>query len=252
MSTFRGPNDERAQDNLDIAHHLFLMSLNGELYLAPITQKPERVLDIGTGTGIWAMDFADQHPATEVVGTDLSPIQPRWTPPNCKFEIDDANDDWTFAKNSFDFIHVRYLLGCISDWPRFYGQVMEHLKPGAYLEQVELSTNFKSEDDTVNPDNILGQSGPIFIEAAKTIGMSLTIIDEMKGYIEEAGFEDVVLKEYRWPVGTWSEDPKLKELGRWNQVHLLEGMEGFVLAWLTRIMGVRYNPGRAVPGLATD
>ena len=104
----------------------------------------------------------------------------------------------------------------------------------------------------MNPDNILGQSGPIFIEAAKTIGMSLTIIDEMKGYIEEAGFEDVVLKEYRWPVGTWSEDPKLKELGRWNQVHLLEGMEGFVLAWLTRIMGVRYNPGRAVPGLATD
>ena len=128
MSTFRGPNDERAQDNLDIAHHLFLMSLNGELYLAPITQKPERVLDIGTGTGIWAMDFADQHPATEVVGTDLSPIQPRWTPPNCKFEIDDANDDWTFAKNSFDFIHVRYLLGCISDWPRFYGQVMEYTR----------------------------------------------------------------------------------------------------------------------------
>lgn len=33
-------------------------------------------LDIGTGTGIWAIDFADEHPETTVIGTDLSPIQP--------------------------------------------------------------------------------------------------------------------------------------------------------------------------------
>jgi methylase of polypeptide subunit release factors len=33
------------------------------------------VLDIGTGTGIWAIDFADEHPEAEVIGTDLSPIQ---------------------------------------------------------------------------------------------------------------------------------------------------------------------------------
>lgn len=33
------------------------------------------VIDIGTGTGIWAIDFADEHPESEVIGTDLSPIQ---------------------------------------------------------------------------------------------------------------------------------------------------------------------------------
>jgi SAM-dependent methyltransferase len=38
-----------------------------------------RVLDAGTGTGMWAIDFADEYVDTgaQVVGNDLSPIQPR-------------------------------------------------------------------------------------------------------------------------------------------------------------------------------
>ena len=27
-------------------------------------------------------DFADEYPNTEVIGTDISPIQPTWVPPN--------------------------------------------------------------------------------------------------------------------------------------------------------------------------
>ncbi|MCJ1257875.1 hypothetical protein MMC24_005703 [Lignoscripta atroalba] len=59
----------------------------------------------------------------------------------------------------------------------------------------------------------------------------------MEGYLKEAGFEDVTLHAYRWPVGPWSKDPKLKELGKWSQLHLLEGLEGMVMALLTRVMG---------------
>lgn len=107
----------------------------------------QKVLDVGTGTGIWAMsvphrstclltnvirtlrcysDFADQYPSAIVTGTDLSPIQPTWVPPNCRFEIDDAAGDWTFDKDSFDFIHARGLYGCIADWPAFYKNVYEY------------------------------------------------------------------------------------------------------------------------------
>jgi methylase of polypeptide subunit release factors len=49
--------------------------MEGKLYLAPI-EAPSKVLDIGTGTGIWAMDFGDEFPEAEVIGTDISPIQP--------------------------------------------------------------------------------------------------------------------------------------------------------------------------------
>ncbi|KAL1987708.1 hypothetical protein VTN96DRAFT_2548 [Rasamsonia emersonii] len=73
------PNDEEEQDRMDMWHHIYLLLLGGELYLAPI-KNPQRVLDLGTGTGIWAIQFADEHPSAQVIGTDLSPIQPKWVP----------------------------------------------------------------------------------------------------------------------------------------------------------------------------
>ena len=80
------PTDEKEQNRLDLHHEIFLELLCGKLHLAPLV-RPQRILDLGTGTGIWAIDMADAHPGAQVIGTDLSPIQPKWVPPNCKFEI---------------------------------------------------------------------------------------------------------------------------------------------------------------------
>jgi methylase of polypeptide subunit release factors len=53
------------------------MSLHGRLHLAPLKDiKLERALDFGTGTGIWAIEFAEKYPNCQVIGSDLSPIQP--------------------------------------------------------------------------------------------------------------------------------------------------------------------------------
>jgi methylase of polypeptide subunit release factors len=54
---------------------------NQGIYEAPL-EDPEKILDIGTGTGIWAIEMADMFPNAEVIGTDLSPIQPDWIPSN--------------------------------------------------------------------------------------------------------------------------------------------------------------------------
>lgn len=63
---------------VDLQHHLMYLTFHGKLYTAPIPKEQQlhRVLDVGTGTGIWAIDFADEHPETKVLGIDLSPIQP--------------------------------------------------------------------------------------------------------------------------------------------------------------------------------
>ena len=45
----------------DLQHHLFLLTLDDQLSLAPIGNNLQNVLDVGTGTGIWALDFGKPH-----------------------------------------------------------------------------------------------------------------------------------------------------------------------------------------------
>nr|XP_036583470.1 methyltransferase domain-containing protein [Colletotrichum truncatum]KAF6792513.1 methyltransferase domain-containing protein [Colletotrichum truncatum] len=74
------PNDPREIERLDLQHALCLMTLRNALGRAPPAapgSNAKRVLDIGTGSGLWAIDFGEEHPETAVYGVDLSPVQPR-------------------------------------------------------------------------------------------------------------------------------------------------------------------------------
>ena len=48
---------QKESDRLDIMHKLTEVTLGGKLNLAPVPSNPQRILDIGTGTGIWAMEM---------------------------------------------------------------------------------------------------------------------------------------------------------------------------------------------------
>jgi ubiquinone/menaquinone biosynthesis C-methylase UbiE len=43
---------------MELAHHIYFLLLEGKLHLSPVV-NPQRVLDLGTGTGGWAVDFAE-------------------------------------------------------------------------------------------------------------------------------------------------------------------------------------------------
>lgn len=130
------PNDEEEQSRLDLYHHIFLMMLGGGLYTAPLDkEKPHRILDVGTGTGIWAVDMADLHPQAEVIGNDISPIQPSWVPHNLKFEVDDIEEDWTYEDNFFDYIHMRSLSGSIVNWQALLKNAYKLINPPPSLPQ---------------------------------------------------------------------------------------------------------------------
>jgi hypothetical protein len=46
-------------------------------------------------------------------------------PTNCRFEIDDARDEWTYPPDFWDYIHIRGLFGSIDDWDVLYGKAYE-------------------------------------------------------------------------------------------------------------------------------
>jgi len=46
-------------NRLDIVHHIYLLLMDGNLVKAPIPDGIQRILDVGTGTGIWAIDAAE-------------------------------------------------------------------------------------------------------------------------------------------------------------------------------------------------
>jgi hypothetical protein len=53
------PNDEQEKARLDFLHHVYSVWLDEKLFLVPIPpEKLNRVPDIGTGTGIWAIELS--------------------------------------------------------------------------------------------------------------------------------------------------------------------------------------------------
>ena len=72
----------------------------------------------------WPIEFAEDHPSSEVLGMDLSPIQPEFAPKNCSFRVDNVEEDW-MPDEFFDFIHSRAMLAAIKDWPKFIKQAFE-------------------------------------------------------------------------------------------------------------------------------
>lgn len=103
-----------------------------------------------------------------------------------------------------------------------------------------MSIQFASDDGTVTDDHVLAVWSKTFIEAGEKFGKTFRIADLAKGYLQDAGFQNVTERQYKLPIGPWSRDKKLKKLGRWNLVHCEQGIEGWAMALLTRVMGVSY------------
>jgi hypothetical protein len=61
VNPYSFPNDDREQDREDLKHAMFLKLFNKTLHFAPVPATGAHVLDLGTGTGIWAVDCAYTH-----------------------------------------------------------------------------------------------------------------------------------------------------------------------------------------------
>ncbi|KAF4500228.1 hypothetical protein FAGAP_3561 [Fusarium agapanthi] len=234
-----GTNDEKQNESMDINHHVLTLVLDGALYLAPITKDIKNAIDVGTGTGIWAIDFADSFPDAQVIGTDVSPIQPGWIPPNLRFDIEDCTQEWTFAPNSQDYIHFRWLVGSIVDWGQLFKEAYRCLKPGGYIESHEALSRMDCDDGTITDKSAMHQWGKFFVEGGKKIGRSFTIVEDgvQRSAMEKAGFVNLEERDFKVPIGGWPKDSKMKEIGKYAQATLEQDIEGYVLFMANTVEG---------------
>ncbi|KAK6205787.1 hypothetical protein LQW54_008271 [Pestalotiopsis sp. IQ-011] len=228
------PNDEQEINRLDLQHRIALQVLDWKLYLAPI-ESPSRVLDLGTGTGIWAIEFADQNPGSDVLGTDLSPIQPEYVPANCRFEIDDAEDEWIYSQK-FDYIHARYMCAFLTDFPKLFRSLYDNLEPGGWTEWMEMLIYFQSPDDTLE-GTALQRWNTLIIEGVKNMGRNVLSCKKYKRWMQEVGFDRVTEQKFTVPANTWAKGRKNKELGALQMVNNLNGVYGLTMTVLTKGLG---------------
>ncbi|TXC03321.1 hypothetical protein FocTR4_00001975 [Fusarium oxysporum f. sp. cubense] len=188
------------------------MLLDNNLFLAPIPPHVQRVLDVGTGSGIWAM-------------------QPEWVPPNVHFEIADATLTWPWKDNYFDFIHIRYLFGSVQDWPALFQEAYRCCAPGGWVQSCEADIHFYSDDGTTDSELALQKWADLYEKGGAETGRTFFLQQEalQERSITEAGFTDVRIFDYKLPVGGWTNNRKLSELGEYVRLTLENDLEGYTL-----------------------
>ncbi|PVF95011.1 S-adenosyl-L-methionine-dependent methyltransferase [Serendipita vermifera] len=150
------PSDEIEFLRLDKQHAAHLISLGGlyscpdlvEEILAPQPGVTKEILDLGCGTGIWALSMARQFPHARVKGVDVvpTPLNPDQIPPNVEFEIDDINLGLSHLANRFDIVHMRCVGGGLTDYGQGVTYAAQCVKPGGLILLVDYNLQLCAED----------------------------------------------------------------------------------------------------------
>ncbi|KAI1411059.1 S-adenosyl-L-methionine-dependent methyltransferase [Hypoxylon sp. FL1857] len=228
------PSDKQEQERMNLQHEISVEVHDGELHLCP-ARNPRRVLDVGTGTGIWAIEYARRHPDSEVLGIDLNPVPaPPFIAPNCHFHIADVYEDWKFNR-PFDFIHVRSL-GEPTDQRRLFKSIYDNLAPGGWVEFQEWILHAQSSDRSLE-GTAFQKWNKLMAEGVKNLGRSLFYILDYKRQLEQTGFENIIERKYAVPTNTWPPGKQSQRIGAMQRNNTLQVIDIYSLSVFSQGLG---------------
>ncbi|SPJ70438.1 uncharacterized protein FTOL_00166 [Fusarium torulosum] len=206
------PNNQQEQDRNVIQHTVIVYVFEGHLHLSPITSRPKRVLDVGTGPGTWALEFAQKHPHCSVLGVDIEPVKPSYSRPNCSFMTMDITHDWDFADGgNFDFIHVRQL-GDIPDKKALIQSTFDNLKPGGWVEFTEWIAHLHSPNHSLK-GTALRRWNDFLEQGMRNLGTTIKYPNQFKPFLQEVGYERIIETRHGAPTNACYPGKKLQRIG---------------------------------------
>jgi len=126
--------------------------------------------------------------------------------------------------------------GSVSSWPELYQKIFTHLKPGyGWIEQVEIDLQPRCDDGTLSANSPLIQWYNYLADATHRANRPIAYQHNTRQMLQAAGFIDIQETIIRAPYNTWPSDPHQKDIGRWYNIGISEGLEALSLAAFTRV-----------------
>ncbi|OJD18813.1 hypothetical protein AJ78_01220 [Emergomyces pasteurianus Ep9510] len=213
-----GPVDDDEIERLELQHRVLSKVFDNRLVFPPV-HSLRRVLDCGYGNGAWAVEVAEQYPACEVIGVDISPhMKPDDTPENLWLQVDDLNRTFTFPPNYFDLVHSRLVASGLhrQRWPRYIRDIKRTLRPGGWVQMAEMYLNVQSDNGTITNNHALRQWSSRYVRGIEDV-KDPRIAMNLGNLLTSAGFVNVETKLINVPLAPWSTDARLREIGNMNR-----------------------------------
>jgi len=79
----------------------------------------------------------------------------------------------------------------------------------------------------------------LMIQAGAKSGMRFDVCTDLRGWLVDTGFVNVIERKLCVAIGNWPKDPYQKKLGIWNQARLDKGVRDFTERRMRNTMDVR-------------
>lgn len=197
--------------------------MSDEIIHAPLhLHTPDKILDVGCGTGAATRTIASKYPSSNVYGLDLTPvphIPGRDVSARVHFVQGDilnlGQGETEIREGGFGLIFSRLLVCGMSDWPRYIRETSKLLKEGTgWLEIHDIDLAWYNSSNEI----ISGKWGwlGVFKQAAAERGLDFTCGSQAGQWMEAVGLVDVQRFEYRWPFGgQWEDEPHMQAFGEY-------------------------------------
>ncbi|KAL7417618.1 S-adenosyl-L-methionine-dependent methyltransferase [Mrakia frigida] len=116
-----------------------------------LSRPGARVLDVGAGRkALWLIAMAVKYPKAEAIAVDLLPVEDRYVPPNCSFEIWDVLGGLPYPETHFSLVNHSWFVWYMKDKPYSFlvEEIARVLRPGGCYILLEPSNEWACEDDS--------------------------------------------------------------------------------------------------------